>query len=282
MNNFVEKFQPVWKNLSAVFKLTIAIILTAGYLAVNYKLAPSSLANPANLILLFVISLYMAWQLMWAYWQIKDIRMNYLMLKKLKHHLGSKSTLAKPLYLAIITDFDSLAKEYEASLYVDLAKAEQEHEEALAFLRRVNNYQELLNNSFKNNLVVWKKAQAELKAKLQNALDIDISYVKAHAKILGKLAKQIAKQRKRLLALQKKTVWPEAKYYEYITCLYYVIPKEVSHEELMSKSEARLELESFWQEYNQQALPKEVVKELVVFLKMIAEANALLANHQAN
>ena len=115
--------------------------------------------------------------------------------------------------------------------------------------------------------------------KYQLLLSKDLGYIEKNTEVLGKLSKQIKKQYKKLDRLQRKAYWPEYYWLSYIGFLYHDIPHEVSNEELMSRSKAKLEQESFWQELNNKALPQEIVQNVTEYEALITQANKILDEH---
>lgn len=278
-----SKANVVWKNLSAFWKLIITFLLITTYLFILVKYTNlDRLNSPAilmNTTLLVVTIIYISWQTLTATIQVKDVIWNLKMMKEQPDKYNPHDNWLNKIYLAISMDFEKMSKEYEIKLLEDREKAIERHKEAVDYYDVVIRYNNLLHKSFFNNLEAWYIEQAKLKARLQKALILDLGYIEKNTEVLGKLSKQIKKQYKKLDRLQRKAYWPEYYWLSYIGFLYHDIPHEVSNEELMSRSKAKLEQESFWQELNNKALPQEIVQNVTEYEALITQANKILDEH---
>lgn len=274
MNYLMEKARPIWKKLDNVFKFLIGISLIAVYFALVSAKAPETLANSANVLLFLIATLYIAWQAMQGYWQIQDIRFNYIMIKHLQHPLSENHNLRSILYLAIISDFDQLDEEYRAKLLTEKLESEAEMEEAEEHLREVLGYQQYLMTAYTVSCGSWNNWQTFCQGRIQRAINLDISFTESQRQILGELGKQVIKQRKKLVSLQKKTKWPKPDFNTFIHCLYHVIPKDIKGDALMEQSIERLHSDDFWTEYINKSMSLEIMQELGKFLQMIDLAYA--------
>ena len=160
-------------------------------------------------------------------------------------------------------------RQEEVRAHAEYKEAEKEYEEVLA-------YKKHLDDAFKASIKDWYAQQSLFKNRVQEAIDYDISFTKTYSYILGKLGKQIIKQRKKLISLQKKTIWPEPRHYKFIYHLYHVIPKDVKDAELMQQSLKRLKSDDFWKEYMNASVSQEIMTELGKYLQLIDQAETLI------
>lgn len=276
MYKFSAESKRFWQNTSAVIKFLLAVILMSMYIKLLWTIAPNNLNSAANKIIFSIAALYIAWQVLIAFWQIKDIRYNYIMLKNLQQPESANWTFLHNLYQALISDFEPLSEKYEAHLIHKEARAQAEFKEAEKEYEEVLAYQKYLNDTYRASIKDWYKQQALYKNNLQEAIDYDISFAKTNGHILGKLGKQIIKQRKKLISLQKKTIWPEPRQYKFIYHLYHVIPKDVKDAELMRQSLERLKSDDFWKEYLNASVALGIITELKKYQQLVDQAKALI------